>query len=560
MVAKLVVFICLCVYVAYVQSGDCVGARYLDPLPPPSYSDVLFPLPSSFSNGKDTYSVSSSQFSFSTASKSQLLSWAFDRYKSLIFGKSIAVAPHFASNPDFSGEVHPHFKFQTSNVEVFESLVIHVLSSDETLQYGVDESYTLNVTAPHGLLQAKTVYGAMRGLETFAQLVTSNSSFSGLTISGAPWIIADTPRYKHRGILIDTSRHYLNISSILRTIDGISYSKMNVLHWHLTDAQSFPFVSQSYPKLSNGRFSAKEVYTTEDLKSVVAYAAHRGVRVVVELDTPGHVASWGVGYPEITVCRDKTRQQGYCAENPCGQIDPSEPLSLEIVHGLVQELTQIFPDGFFHFGSDEIVLDCWNTSKILAWMGQQKLSNFTSVLNYWESQIHQIGAKFGRTPLNWEEVFTAGVSLPPNAVIQIWSNFDTLASVVKAGYRAIVSNYNAWYLDCGFGTWCPYCTWLDAYNNEPTAGSDLTPAEEALILGGEAGLWSEMVTDRNIDSRLWPRAAAVAERLWSAKNVTNTGDAFKRILKHTCRLAARGLDADALIPGSNPLSCASVQE
>lgn len=560
MVAKLVVLICLCVSVVYVQAADCPGARYLDPIPPPSYSDVLFPLPSSFSFGADTYSVSSSHFSFSTASNSQILAWAFTRYKSLIFGNSISVSPHFASYHDSEREAHPFFKFRVASIPVFESLVVHVLSSDETLQYGVDESYTLNVTAPQGLLQAKTVYGALRGLETFAQLVTANSSFSGLSISGAPWIISDTPRYKHRGLLIDTSRHYLNMSSILRTIDAMSFSKMNVLHWHLTDAQSFPFVSLSYPKLANGRFSAKEIYTTDDLKGVVAYAAHRGIRVVVELDTPGHVASWGVGYPEVTVCRDKTRQQGYCAENPCGQIDPSEPLSLEIVHALVQELTQIFPDAFFHFGSDEIVLDCWNTSKILSWMGQQKLSNFTSVLNYWENQIHQIGAKFGRTPVNWEEAFNPGVTLPSNAIIQIWSNFDTLASVVKAGYRAIVSNYNAWYLDCGFGTWCPYCTWLDAYNNEPTAGNDFTPAQQALILGGEAGLWSEMVTDRNIDSRLWPRAAAVSERLWSAKNVTNAGDAFKRILKHTCRLAARGVDADALIPGSNPFSCASVQE
>jgi len=193
-------------------------------------------------------------------------------------------------------------------------------------------------------------------------------------------------------------------------------------------------------------------------------------------------------------------------------------------------------------------------------MAQQQLSDFTAVLDYFEQQIHAIGAKFGRTPVNHQEVFSAGISLPSDIVIQVWEDFQTLSDVVKAGYRAILSNYNAWYLDCGFATWCPYCSWLDAYNNEPLAGSNFTAAQQALILGGEACVWGELISDRNIDSRLWPRAAAVAERLWSQQNVTNTGDAFARLLKHTCRLASRGIDTDSLSPGSNPFTCFHIQE
>lgn len=227
----------------------------------------------------------------------------------------------------------------------------------------------------------------------------------------------------------------------------------------------------------------------------------------------------------------------------------------------MEELTQIFPDNFFHFGADEIVFNCWNTTQILSWMKAQNLPNFVSVFNYYEQQLYALGTKYGRTPVNWQEVFDEKLQLPSNVIVQVWRDFQTLDAVVKAGNRAILSNYNAWYLDCGFANWCPYCSWIDAYQNDPlNGGGKLTPAEQALILGGETCIWSELVTDRNFDSRVWPRAAATAERLWSPQNVTNLGDAFSRLLRHTCRLAARGIEADALGPGSNPYSCINIQQ
>eukprot|EP00026_Physarum_polycephalum_P006198 Phypoly_transcript_06240.p1 GENE.Phypoly_transcript_06240~~Phypoly_transcript_06240.p1 ORF type:complete len:563 (+),score=57.06 Phypoly_transcript_06240:67-1755(+) len=547
-----------------VHSADgCAGASYLDPLPPPSYSDVLFPLPSSFSFGAETYSISQN-FSFSSPTNSTILEQAFTRYSNLIFTNSIAVSAPKSGKSATLKFAHPSYEAKFGNaaeaLTVLESLHVLVTSSDDSLQYGVDESYTLNITAPEAVLTAATVFGALRGLETFSQLVTANTSFSGLTISGAPWIIRDAPRYMHRGLLIDTSRHYLNVTTILRAIDALSYSKMNVLHWHLTDAQSFPLITQSFPNLANGRFSQNEIYTADDLKGIVDYAMLRGVRVIVELDSPGHVASWGVGYPEITVCRDKTREQGFCAENPCGQLDPSVPLTFEILQALVQELTQIFPDNFFHFGADEVVYGCWNTSQILSWMQQEKLADFGAVFNYYEQQLHALGTKFSRTPVNWQEVFDENLQLPSNIIVQVWKDFKTLDAVVKAGHKAILSNFNAWYLDCGFANWCSYCSWLDAYQNDPLSKSTLTPEEQALILGGETCIWGELVTDRNFDSRVWPRAAAVGERLWSPQNVTNVPDAYSRLLRHTCRLAERGIDADALGPGSTPYSCINIQQ
>jgi len=309
-----------------------------------------------------------------------------------------------------------------------------------------------------------------------------------------------------------------------------------------------------------GSFSSKEVYEPSDLQAVVAYAMARGVRVVVEIDTPGHTASWGVGYPEITTCRDKTRQQGYCAENPCGMLDPSNSMTFDVVSAIIKELVQVFPDNFFHYGADEVVLQCWNTSSILSWMAQEKLQNFQQVFGYFEQQIHAMGAKFNRTPVNWQEVFDEDLDLPSNAIIQVWKDFATLDAVVKAGYRAILANYDAWYLDCGFANWCPYCSWLDMWNNDPLSGGPLTPAEQKLILGGEVCMWGELVSDTNFDSRVWPRSAAVGERLWSPQTVTAVPDAFTRILKHNCRLAVRGIDVDNLAPGSNPFLCNIVQQ
>jgi hexosaminidase len=546
--------------------GDCQGARYLDPIPAPKPTDVLFPLPSQSSFGSDTLSLSSSSFTItSVGAKSAILDRAIARYHNIIFyaTQQQQQQQHHQQQTTISTKkrIVKHKASPSHNVALaaLAGLDVTLASGDETLQYGVDESYKLAVSAPRAQLTSNTVYGALRGLESFSQLVSSTSNGT-LVINNAPWTITDTPRYAHRGLLIDTSRHYLPVHAILRTIDALAYTKMNVLHWHMVDAQSFPIESDSFPLLTNARYNDEEIYTKNELRTIVQYAKDRGVRVIAEVDTPGHTASWGIGYPEITVCRDKTREQGFCAENPCGMLDVSKNRTYEIVGGFIGEMTEIFPDQFFHFGADEVVLECWDTPAIKAWMNDNKIADLNGALNYFEQQIYNLAKSKNRQPVHWQEVFEEKLTLPSNAIIQVWKDFETLDSVVKAGYRAILSNYQAWYLDCGFGNWCPYCSWIDMYNNEPLQGSTLTPEQQRLILGGEVAIWAELVDEWNLDSRVWPRAAAAGERLWSNAQVKDIPDAFARLLRHSCRLSARGIHADPLIPGSTTRGhCASLQ-
>jgi len=183
------------------------------------------------------------------------------------------------------------------------------------------------------------------------------------------------------------------------------------------------------------------------------------------------------------------------------------------------------------------------------------------ILNYFEQKIFAIAKARKKTPVHWQEVFEHKVKLSENSIIQVWKDFLTLQTVVKAGYKAILSNYQGWYLDCGFANWCSYCSWIDAYQNDPfTNGTALTPAQLALIIGGEAALWSEEVDEYNFDSRIWPRTSAVGERLWSLQSVTNLGDAMQRMLRHSCRLSSRGIHPDPLIPGSSKKNCVYIQE
>jgi hexosaminidase len=147
-------------------------------------------------------------------------------------------------------------------------------------------------------MTANTVYGAIRGLETFSQLVyhTEDGQY---TISGVV-DIKDTPRFSYRGIMIDTSRHFLNVHTILKHLDAMSYNKLNVLHWHFVDDQSFPYVSISFPELSaKGAYNSRHVFDQQDVQTVIKYAKERGIRVIPEFDTPGHTKSWGKGQPNL---------------------------------------------------------------------------------------------------------------------------------------------------------------------------------------------------------------------------------------------------------------------
>lgn len=423
------------------------------------------------------------------------------------------------------------------------------------MQLGVDESYTLNVTSPIAVLVAPTVYGALRGLETFSQLLEcqENEGQWSYTIGNTPITLSDKPRFPWRGLLIDTSRHFLPLDTIYTAIDGLAYSKMNTLHWHAVDAQSFPFESDTVPQLVQGAWRNDLVYSKADMAAVVAYGKARGVRVVVEFDTPGHAASWGKGVPEMTV----TDCPAYTHNINNIPLNPTINLTYSILAKFFGEMAATFSDHYLHFGGDEVVYGCWGQDQNIVNFKNRHGFSFDQLLNYYFQNVWQGLPSWQKNPVVWQEVFLAGVSLPAQAVVHIWeapSAGVTVLDVIKKNHKTIVSP--GWYLDHLDQTWADMYV-IDPTTNCTSAAAasagrcfNITdPTEAALVLGGEAAMWGEQVDGNNFSPRVWPRTAAVAERLWSRASVNDPNAALSRLLAHRCRLVRRGVAAAPLQPG-----------
>jgi hexosaminidase len=389
-----------------------------------------------------------------------------------------------------------------------------------------DESYSLDVTSTGAHLKAATDVGAMRGLETFLQLVqTDGSSYFLPAVS-----IQDTPRFRWRGLMIDCSRHFEPIDVIKRTLDGMAAVKLNVFHWHLSDDQGFRIESKVFPKLtemgSDGQF-----YTQDQAREIVAYARARGIRVVPEFDIPGHAQSWYVGYPDLA-----SAPGPYAVEHQYGifdpVMDPTRKSTYQFLDKFIGEMATIFPDPYMHIGGDENNGVQWkNSPRIQEFMKAHNLVGTAGLQTYFNQQLFPILKKHGKRMVGWDEIFAPGLS--KDAVIQSWRGFDSLAASAKQGYDGILSA--GYYLD-------QIQTAGQHYLVDPLpANSDLTAEQQTRILGGEAAMWGEHVSPRSIDTRIWPRTAAIAERLWSPQSVNNVDDMYRRLSVESLRLEAVGL-------------------
>jgi hexosaminidase len=407
------------------------------------------------------------------------------------------------------------------------TLTISVEGPGETIQsIDENESYSLDVTATGAQLKAATDVGAMHGLQTFLQLIqTDGTNYFVPAVS-----IQDTPRFRWRGLMIDCSRHFEPVDVIKRTLDGMAAVKLNVFHWHLSDDQGFRIQSKVFPKLtemgSDGLF-----YTQDQAREVVAYARARGIRVVPEFDIPGHAQSWYPGYRELASAPGPYQiEREYGIFDPV--MDPTQKSTYKFLDKFVGEMAGIFPDPYFHVGGDENNGVQWkNNPRIQEFMKAHNLVGTAGLQTYFNQQLLPILKKHGKHMVGWDEILAPGLS--KDAVVQSWRGFDSLAASAKQGYDGILSA--GYYLD-------HIQTAGQHYMVDPVpANSDLTPDQQAHILGGEACMWGEHVSPRSIDSRIWPRTAAIAERLWSPQSVNNVDDMYRRLWVENLRLEAVGL-------------------
>ena len=378
-----------------------------------------------------------------------------------------------------------------------------------------DESYTLDVNPDGALLKAPAVAGAMHGLETFLQLVAPG--VGGFEVPAVH--IQDRPRFPWRGLMLDSSRHWMPLEVVERNLDAMAAVKLNVFHWHLSDDQGFRAESIRYPRLQE-LGSDRLYYTRDQLRHIVAYARDRGIRVVPEFDIPGHTTSWLAAYPELAAAPgpyEIGRDFGVFD----GAMDPANEFTYAFLDGFIGEMAAIFPDPCFHIGGDEVNGHQWKASdSIQAFAKAHKLDGAKGLQLYFNQRVERILAKYGKTPVGWDEILDPG--LPAGTVIQSWRGADSLAEAASKGFGAILSS--GYYLDhlrsASFH-----------YGVDPLAGAAalLTPEQQASILGGEACMWGELIGPETVDSRIWPRMAAIAERLWSPREAVDVDSMYARM-------------------------------
>ncbi|KAF9905099.1 hypothetical protein EC991_001985 [Linnemannia zychae] len=540
-------------------------------------------------------------------------------------------------------------------VSPLSELVLIVDNTQAKLEYGVGESYAINIgskldegaggtpqslqdldkrvlhnaaraepssPAPTATLTASTQWGALHGLDTFTQLVIATKATTvavptsppdnELVIPNTPWSIYDEPRFSHRGLLLDTSRNYVSVPDIIQTLDAMAVVKLNVFHWHVLDQQTYPLVSKAFPDLTaKGAQNPEKIYTPQQVATIIQHGTERGIRVLPEFDSPGHAASWGRAYPNITVCLDALPHGTYAAEPPAGQLDPLEPFTYTVLDTLVKEWSAQFPDSQAHVGGDEVNMNCWRTSQRLS----DYIKNVDSRADYeknimpvpvinsqadnseymtrtsagaangkdarqsgedklLELYLDRIFAMFlaqGKRPIVWEEMaLEHNVRLPNSSIIQVWKDATNAKKVIAQGRPVILSSSEFWYLDCGAGgwligsdaqSWCKFASWQRIYSYALTDG--MSEEEQKMVYGGEICMWGEQTDSSNIHSNIWPRSAAAAEVLWSGTKDSKGHarpllDAARRLSAVRERLVQMGVRAAPIFPSwciNHPEAC-----
>jgi len=375
-------------------------------------------------------------------------------------------------------------------------------------QLGEDESYRLVISTNGVQLHAANPLGVLHGLQTFLQLVRVTPK--GFTV---PVItIEDEPRFPWRGLLIDSGHRFVRLPVIKRNIDAMEAVKMNVFHWRFADDAGFHIESKRFPLLQE-RASAGFYYTQEEVKEIIAYARDRGIRVMPEFDMPCHTASWFHAYPDLGSGKIPGQSSA---------MDPTKESMYRFLSGFIQEMAGLFPDAFFHTGGDECYFHEWESNpRIAEYMRVHRISDGAALQAQFTARIQKIVSQDKKIMMGWDEVLQPGT--PKEVVIQSWRGPKSLADAARHGNRGVLSS--GYYIDLNQSA-------AEHYAVDPLAdlsAASLTPEEKARVLGGEATMWTDIVSDENLDNRVWPRTAAIAERLWSPADVRDVDSMYRRL-------------------------------
>jgi len=400
-----------------------------------------------------------------------------------------------------------------------------------------DESFQLEITVNGIKVEATTDLGAIHALETVLQMLQTNTTSFYFPTA----IVADFPRFTWRGLMIDSARHFQPTEVIKRNLDAMAALKMNVFHWHLVDDQGWRIEVKKHPKLTD-KGSDGNFYTQEEMTEIVKYAADRGILVVPEIDVPGHASALLTAYPEIG-SKQNWNKSTYAIEQNAGiftpTLDPTNPKTYQILTEIFDEVCPLFTCNFFHIGGDVNEGKDWDSNtEIQDFKRKNKLKNNLELQTYFNLKLIPILKKRHKELMGWEEIMTENMS--KEAIIHSWKGANegtvagkSLLTAAKNGFKTVLSN--GYYIDLMQGI-------EEHYSNDPIPKNTVLSSEEmSRILGGEATMWTELVSPETIDSRIWPRTAAIAERLWSDENITDLTSLRQRLKVVSFRLEELGI-------------------
>ena len=489
---------------------------------------------------------------------------AFERTKKLIFDQRFVPRKFHPRNFTFEPALDEDRRIVTT-LTVTISKLDHIIAKEQVLNPS-DEAYQLHISeSGYASINAATSRGAIHGLNTFTQLFYAHSqSATESYLSIAPVSIVDSPEFEHRGINLDISRNWIAPEDVLRVLNAMAYCKLNRLHLHASDAQSWPLEVPSLPELAvEGAYDPSQIWSPQDLRQVQRHGQLRGIEVYLEIDMPGHTTSVAASHPELVTSAYREPWVMYAAEPPAGQIALE---SLEVMKFLTILFNDLIPrnaevSGHFHFGGDEVNAHVYGLGADPSITKDRIRAYVQEIMDH----ILTIAKDHSQIPIVWEELLLEwNLTLPSNTIIQTWRSNEALGHVLDRGHRVLFGSSTHWYLDCGHGAWldpaspsepspdprvsppymdecAPYKNWRTVYSYDPLNG--LSPEQRRLVIGGEVHMWNEMTDAVTLDSMLWPRAAAAAELLWTGTSNPVSEDTTRRLAELRERLLLEGIAA-----------------
>lgn len=494
-----------------------------------------------------------------------LLRDAFDRMKYHVLNENF-IPRKFYPNLDFEPDGKSTHRRFVKTIFIRQVKAVALSSRHQTAS---PEAYSVQLEADgRTSIEITSSQGGLHALETFSQLFFTHSKTSGEVYSPyAPVSIFDSPDFEHRGLNLDISRNWIPPGDVMRTVEAMAATKLNQLHIHAADAQSWPLEIPAFPELAaRGAYSPSQIWTTADLEAVQRHGLAHGVEVFLEIDLPGHTRSIGYAYPDMIVAADKEPWADYALEPPAGQLRLN---SSEVTHFLTTLLNDLLSrssrwSSKFHLGGDELNTHVYTLDPTVKSSSPTVLQ---PLVQTFMDHVLSILQSHGVRPIMWEEMaLDWNLTLPGSVMVQTWRSASALNAVLAKGHKTLFGSNDHWYLDCGLGWFLdpslenpnlsdperrikppyldscsPYKNWRQIYSYDPLDG--VLPEHRHLVAGGEVHMWGELTDSVSLDSTLWPRVAAAAEVMWSRTSRMPEEETTRRLAEFRERLVARGVRA-----------------